>query len=523
LEYRRGDRRDDRCCLELRCLSHTRLAVALILPRYETWAKQTQWALAALIALTALRLVVAASIPLTPDEAYYWVWSRALAPGYPDHPTMVALWIKLGTLLAGDGPLGVRLLGPISTAVSTLLLVDAANRLFPACKPGIRAALLLNATLLFGAGTLLMTPDTPLLTFWTATIWAAARLLEGGSSWWWGAVGLFAGLAMDSKYTALLLWGGIGLWLLATPGMRPWLRRPAPWLAALLCLGLFMPVLLWEAAHQWPSFTRQGARIGIWHPSRAIDYLAELVGGQVGLITPVVFFFCVAGVVQVTRRAWRDRDPISMLLVALTLPSVALFTQHAFGDRVQGNWPAIIYPGAVIAASVLRGRQWQQLWRPGIALGFAITALVYLQAGMSLLPLPIGLDPIARQLAGWDGLAAEVEAMRRSEGAQYVAADQYGTVSELALALPEDIEVVGAGSRWSLFDLPKPLLAAKTGILVQNDNGGPGDTWDSAVPIGTVTRRNASQAVERYALFRVSGAARAGATALLPRPRSSSE
>jgi len=40
----------------------------------------------------ALRLVVAASIPLVPDEAYYWVWSRALAPGYPDHPPMVALW-----------------------------------------------------------------------------------------------------------------------------------------------------------------------------------------------------------------------------------------------------------------------------------------------------------------------------------------------------------------------------------------------------------------------------------------------
>jgi 4-amino-4-deoxy-L-arabinose transferase-like glycosyltransferase len=482
-----------------------------------------RWALPALIGLTALRLVVAASVPLVPDEAYYWVWSRALAFGYPDHPPMVALWIRLGTLVAGGSPLGVRLLGPVSAAVSTLLLVDAADRLFPACRPGIRAAILMNATLLFGAGTLLMTPDAPLLAFWIATIWAAARLLDGGSRWWWCAIGLFSGLAMDSKYTALLLWGGIGLWLLVTPSMRPWLRRPVAWLAALLGIGVFIPVLLWEVAHRWPSFTRQGARIGVWHPSRAVGYLAELIGGQVGLITPVIFLLCVAGVVHVARQASRDRDPAATLLTALTVPSVVLFVQHAFGDRVQGNWPAIIYPGAVIAASALPGQKWQRLLLPGIALGFVITGVVYLQAGLDLVRLPIGLDPIARQVAGWDRLAAEVEALRRKEGAQYIVADQYGTVAELAIALPTDIEVVGVGSRWSLFDLPKSELTAKAGILLQSGGGEPGDLWGNPVPIGTVARQHASQTAERFSVYRVTGAAKADDAVLLPRPRSSAE
>ena len=48
--------------------------------------------LAALAALTALRLVVAGLTPLAPDEAYYWVWSRNLQGGYLDHPPMVALF-----------------------------------------------------------------------------------------------------------------------------------------------------------------------------------------------------------------------------------------------------------------------------------------------------------------------------------------------------------------------------------------------------------------------------------------------
>ncbi len=68
------------------------------------------------------------------------MWSRALAPGYPDHPPMVALWIRLGTMLAGDGALGIRLLGPLSVAVASLLLADAgrapaAGTAMPGCVP----------------------------------------------------------------------------------------------------------------------------------------------------------------------------------------------------------------------------------------------------------------------------------------------------------------------------------------------------------------------------------------------------
>jgi SAM-dependent methyltransferase len=40
----------------------------------------------------------------------------------------------------------------------------------------VRAAGLLNATLLFGVGGVLMTPDAPLLAFWAAGLWALARL-----------------------------------------------------------------------------------------------------------------------------------------------------------------------------------------------------------------------------------------------------------------------------------------------------------------------------------------------------------
>ena len=173
----------------------------------------------------------------------------------------------LGTALAGEGALGVRLLGPLSVAAASLLLVDAGECLLPGRRAGLRAAALLNATLLFGVGTVIMTPDTPLLFFWTCCLWATARLLRSDNPRWWLAVGLFAGLAMDSKYTAGLLWFGIGVWLLATPSVRCWLQRPAPWLGAVFGVAVFMPVVLWNADHGWTSFARQGGRIDAWHPA----------------------------------------------------------------------------------------------------------------------------------------------------------------------------------------------------------------------------------------------------------------
>ena len=62
-----------------------------------------------ILALVALRLVAAAYTPITFDEAYYWMWSKHLAGGYYDHPPMVAVVIRLGTLIAGDTEFGVRL------------------------------------------------------------------------------------------------------------------------------------------------------------------------------------------------------------------------------------------------------------------------------------------------------------------------------------------------------------------------------------------------------------------------------
>ncbi|HBK05548.1 MAG TPA: UDP-phosphomannose--protein mannosyltransferase [Acetobacteraceae bacterium] len=458
----------------------------------------------ALAAVTLIRLAVAATVPLAPDETYYWVWSHALAGGYLDHPPMVALWIKAGTSVFGQTALGVRLLGPLAAAIASWMLFDAGRALFPGTKAGVVAAVLINASLLLGVGSVIMTPDSPLLFFWTATLWAMARVAaakgrnEGG--WWWLTAGIAAGLALDSKYTALFLWIGIGLWNVLIPSSRLWLRRWQPWAAAAAGFALFVPVVLWNAAHDWAGFVKQGGRVQDWQPSRAIGFLAELAGSQIGLATPLVWLLCMAGLVAAVRR-WRD--PRWALLAALSLPPVLVFVQHAFGDRVQGNWPAIIYPALVLAAG---GLAIQDRWWKGAALlGFGITALVYAQATTGLLPLPPRFDPVAMRLKGWDSLARQVETVRRTVGASFVAADGYAVASELAWWLPDD-RIVGVDARWRLFALPQIPLGGEVGLLVvdsrRTDAPDPAE-WSGVEQVGGAERPGSGMA--GFTIYRVTG------------------
>src|SRR6266700_8150267 len=114
-----------------------------------------------ILALVALRLVAAAFTPITFDEAYYWMWSKNLAGGYYDHPPMVALVIRLGTMIAGDSEFGVRLVSILLALPMSFAVFRAGTILFGGRRVAATATILLNITLMAAVGTLIVTPDSP--------------------------------------------------------------------------------------------------------------------------------------------------------------------------------------------------------------------------------------------------------------------------------------------------------------------------------------------------------------------------
>src|SRR6202790_3487336 len=213
-----------------------------------------------ILALVALRLVAAAWTPLTFDEAYYWMWSKHPAFGYYDHPPMVAYVIRLGTLMAGDTEFGVRRASILLALPMSWAVYRCAAILFGGERVAATATILLNVTLMAAVGTLVVTPDAPLLVASSFVLFCLAKVLETGRGAWWLAVGAAVGCALLSKYTALLFGPAILIWLVSVPRLRRWLVSPWPYLWGIVALAIFSPVILWNADHEWVSFIKQIGR-----------------------------------------------------------------------------------------------------------------------------------------------------------------------------------------------------------------------------------------------------------------------
>ena len=105
------------------------------------WRGQDRRIVWGIVLLLLLRFVSAATINLSPQEAYYWNYSIHPDLSYLDHPPMVAWVIRAGTLLLGKSEIGVRIGGLWLVVVSTWL-INALGRLWFSRRAGLWAALL---------------------------------------------------------------------------------------------------------------------------------------------------------------------------------------------------------------------------------------------------------------------------------------------------------------------------------------------------------------------------------------------
>jgi 4-amino-4-deoxy-L-arabinose transferase-like glycosyltransferase len=456
-------------------------------------------------ALAVLRLLAAALIPLTEDEAYYRLWAQHLRLGYYDHPPMVAWWIARGMQLAGDNALGVRLLPVLGSLLTTLMVFDLGRRL-GSNRAGLVAALLYNATLTVGVGALLAIPDVPASLFWTAALWLMARAVQENARWWL-AVGVAAGLACLSKYSALFLAPGVILWLALTPDGRARLKSPWPWLAALIALVIFSANIVWNAEHHWLTFAKQFGRVS---PGRfAPRYLGELLAGQFVLLNPAVAILAGLG----AARAWRMRaqSPIPLMAAATSLPFVAYLLLHSLHDRVQAHWPAPLYPAAaLLAAYAAEGAAgWRARlarWAP-LSIGLTTAALVYMVLPQGLAPKS---DPAA-QLRGWPSFASRIEALRAASGAAWVGSLSYGVNGQLQaqrriaapiLQITERDRYAGLPARAP--DLAQPGLIVD--LLRRIDTAKLRTCFSGVSPVVQIDRGAGAGPDSRYGAVLVSGA-----------------
>jgi hypothetical protein len=472
------------------------------------------------VALVFMRLVAAAFTPLTFDEAYYWIWSKHLAGGYYDHPPMVAIVIRLGTMIGGDTELGVRLVSILLALPMSWALYRAAEILFASQRVAASATILLNVTLMAAVGTMIVTPDSPLLVTSALLLLCLAKVQESGRGIWWLAVGAAAGAALLSKYTALFFGPAILIWLVGVPKLRRWLLSPWLYLGGLVALALFAPVVLWNADHHWVSFLKQfgRARIEDFRPA----FVAELIPTQIAFATPLVFILGTMGLCALFRRD--AGAPASRALIGATFWVIVLyFVWHSLHARVEANWFAPVYPAFAIAAAVAAHLvrwdiRWQRLadfsLRWAAPSGIVLFALLTMQADTGMLT-GYRRDSTVRSVGvGWRELAGQIEAVRQRVGASCVLVPDYGTTSWLAFYLPKGTCVLQPTQRIRWVNMPEPDPALLAGKLLFVDELRSerqlylDQTFAHIERVAELPRKRGPLTIETYGLDLVDGARR---------------
>ncbi len=396
--------------------------------------------------VTAIKILIAARLPLFVDEAFYWQEGRHLAAAYSDLPALTAWLIRLGTEIGGQHTLALRAPFLLLAALMPWLLAHIGGRWFGEAA-GWRVGSLVVLMPLTGSLGILALPDVPMAFATVLCLDAGARLLRevDAASAAELALGLTLGALSHYRFIGVIGVGMIALLLL--PQGRKVLADPRVWVALALGIAAWAPLVAWnlENADAGLRFQLVDRHPWSFQPTGAWFLLVQAL-----LVTPLLF----VALIQVFVRSFRNEEGTFAqwryfgLLGGVS--TLGFFVLGFFADveRVSFHWTLPGYLALLVAVPQLLAA-WPALWR----------RLAWVMAGIGLL-LMLGYYfsisvPAWRQqqasskyypynFAGWEQLAkATKEELARAPTGTQLLADNFKVGAELGFALGKpDIQVL---------------------------------------------------------------------------------
>ena len=283
-----------------------------------------------------IKLALGFWLPFFSDEAYYWVWSHNIQLSYYDHPPFVAWLFWFGHLFEDFGQ-GSRW-AAIVMGHSLLLIWNEILKPYFDSNKRYWWLWLAGCHPITGIGTTFVTPDVPLLFFWSLAI---MFLLQAQHTRTWSAyagLGVALGLGFCSKYQIVLFVPAALLWLF---GEKPKIVYSK--LALTLGIGLILclPVLMWNHQNDYDSFLFQ-LKHGFAQKKWQWFWISDFIGSQMALIFPTVLFF-----------SFKNKMPPHLRwLVNFSVFPFLLFFISSFRGRVEANWTAVAFPTLLTMAIV---------------------------------------------------------------------------------------------------------------------------------------------------------------------------
>jgi 4-amino-4-deoxy-L-arabinose transferase-like glycosyltransferase len=445
-------------------------------------------------------------LDLAPDEAHYWDWSRHLDWSYYSKGPLVAYLIRAGCALFGpwsQALIGSEMLAVRMPAVACgALLLAGLYTLTVQVYRSDRLALAVVAIALtlpiLSAGSSLMTIDAPFCCLWCWALVFTYQAVLGRSAWAWPVAGLCVALGVLAKHTMVLFVPSLGLFLLATPAVRPLLARPGFWiLTGVGALG-GVPILVWNALNGWVTLKHTQGHIGITE-GPTIHWFGPLRYFALQFLVLLGFWFIAWARALWEQRPSREPRPELNYLWWMSLPMIVFFGLFSLKNGGgEPNWPIAGYLSGMV---LLAGWLAQQLRHPSLwyrrlswlstacfcALGLFLSVVMHNTLWVQPLLLYWSapgdgtvirrLDPTCR-LRGWRHLAAAVDRLRAQQGEEPVLAATWwiypGELGFYCAGQPTVYSVgLPLGDRHSQYDLwhPNPVadvesFKGKTFIVV---------------------------------------------------------
>jgi undecaprenyl-diphosphatase len=273
---------------------------------------------------------------------------------------------------------------------------------------------------------------------------------------YWILLGISIGCGLLTKYTMALFYPAAILFLLLLKEQRRVFLTKGPYVALLICLIVFSPVIIWNTQHDWVTFRHTAGQVQMAKGVQlSLKSFFEFFGSQLGVITP--FLFIIMGV-----SLWKLRNQYEgAFLFWFSIPIIAFFLLKSIQGKVQANWALPGYITSIIAFSAYSIKKF---YSEGRSMKFFIVTAVLLSViatsvghYSSLLSLPGKMDPTNR-IRGWKELGAEVTKIYEGMSAiqpTFIFSDGYQMSSELAFYVKGHpvTYCINLGRRMNQYDL----------------------------------------------------------------------
>jgi hypothetical protein len=266
-----------------------------------------------------LNLVSASFTLLYSDESYYKLFSQQLSFGYFDHPPMVALFIRVGSLLINN-EIGVRLVSVIACTTALYLIY----RLSGVKNPVLFMSAICSVFALNLLGFMAL-PDAPLL-FFTVLFFAAYRrfLIKEDTK----------NIILLSVVMAALLYSkyhGILVILFTIISNLKLLQSAKFWTAAFLGILIFTPHLAWQVKNNFVTFSYHLVERSASHYKFSVTL--EYIFGQILFYGPFTALFMYLAIIK-----YKTNDLFDKALIWNVWGIIGFFLISTLKGRVEVNW-----------------------------------------------------------------------------------------------------------------------------------------------------------------------------------------